>query len=115
MISVSICSPSMDVAAAWADLTKRALPNVFMNPAALTAANERRFAQVYVLLAWEAGGEPRKLVGVWALQIRKFPPFCPALAEALPSNYASQQGGPKGRGLPHRQGPSADQLSRCLA
>jgi len=39
----------MDIAAAWADLTERASPNVFMNPAAVTAANEIRFAQVYVL------------------------------------------------------------------
>jgi Acetyltransferase (GNAT) domain len=88
MISVSICSPNMDIAAAWADLTKRASPNVFMNPAALTAANEMRFAQVYVLLAWEEAAAPRKLVGVWALQVRKIAPFWPALLEALPYNYA---------------------------
>jgi GNAT acetyltransferase-like protein len=88
MISVSICSPTMDIAAAWADLTKRASPNVFMNPAALTAANEIRFAQVYVLLAWEEGEAPRKLVGVWALQVRKIALLWPALLEALPYNYA---------------------------
>jgi GNAT acetyltransferase-like protein len=78
----------MDIAAAWADLTKRASPNVFMNPAALTAANEIRFAQVYVLLAWEEGEAPRKLVGVWALQVRKIALLWPALLEALPYNYA---------------------------
>jgi CelD/BcsL family acetyltransferase involved in cellulose biosynthesis len=78
----------MDIAAAWADLTKRASPNVFMSPAALTAANETRFAQVHVLLAWEEGEAPRKLVGVWALQVRKIAPFWPALLEALPYNYA---------------------------
>src|SRR4030081_2989490 len=88
MISVSICSPTMDIAAAWADLTKRASPNVFMNPAALTAASEIRFAQVYVLLAWQEGEAPRKLVGVWALQKRKIAPVWPALLEALPYNYA---------------------------
>jgi hypothetical protein len=88
MISVSICSPSMNIAAAWADLTKRASPNVFMNPAALTAASEIEFAQVYVLLAWEESEAPRKLVGVWALQKRKIAPFWPALLEALPYNYA---------------------------
>jgi hypothetical protein len=88
MISVSICSPTMNVAAAWADLTKRASPNVFMNPAALTAASDIKFAQVYVLLAWEEGEAPRKLVGVWALQKRKIAPFWPALLEALPYNYA---------------------------
>jgi CelD/BcsL family acetyltransferase involved in cellulose biosynthesis len=88
MISVSICSPSMDIAAAWADLTKRASPNVFMNPAALTAASELKFAQVYLLLAWEEGEAPRKLVGVWALRMRKLAPLWPALLEALPYNYA---------------------------
>src|ERR1044072_2878688 len=88
MISVSICSPTMNIAAAWADLTERALPNVFMNPAALTAANEMRFARVHVLLAWDEGATPRKLVGVWALQMRKIAPCWPALLEALPYNYA---------------------------
>jgi CelD/BcsL family acetyltransferase involved in cellulose biosynthesis len=88
MISVSICSPTMDVAAAWADLTKRAPPNVFMNPAALTAANETGFAKVYVLLAWQEGLSPGKLLGVWALQMRKIVPFWPAVLEALPYNYA---------------------------
>jgi CelD/BcsL family acetyltransferase involved in cellulose biosynthesis len=88
MISVSICSPNMSIAAEWADLTKRASPNVFMNPAALTAANDIEFAQVYVLLAWEEGEAPRKLVGVWALQMRKIAPFWPALLDALPYNYA---------------------------
>jgi Acetyltransferase (GNAT) domain len=88
MISVSICSPTMDIAAAWADLAKRASPNVFMNPAALTAANETGFARVHVLLAWQEGEAPKKLVGVWALQMRKVAPFWPALLEALPYNYA---------------------------
>jgi hypothetical protein len=78
----------MNIAAAWADLTKRASPNVFVNPAALTAASEIEFAQVYVLLAWQESEAPRKLVGVWALQKRKIAPFWPALLEALPYNYA---------------------------
>lgn len=78
----------MNIAAAWADLTKRASPNVFINPAALTAASEIEFAQVYVLLAWEESEAPQKLVGVWALQKRMLAPFWPALLEALPYNYA---------------------------
>lgn len=78
----------MDIAAAWADLTKRASPNVFMNPAALVAANETRFAQVYVLLAWQEDEAPKKLLGVWALQMRKIVPFWPVVLEALPYNYA---------------------------
>jgi hypothetical protein len=78
----------MDIARAWADLTQRGSPNVFMSPAALTAASDIKFAQVYVLLAWDEGEAPRKLVGVWALQMRKIAPFWPALLEALPYNYA---------------------------
>jgi CelD/BcsL family acetyltransferase involved in cellulose biosynthesis len=88
MISVSICSPTMDIAAAWADLTKRASPNVFMNPAALAAASGTGFAQVYVLLAWQEDEAPKKLLGVWALQMRKIVPFWPVVLEALPYNYA---------------------------
>lgn len=41
-----------------------------------------------MLLAWEQGAEPRKLVGVWALQLRKAAPLLPAVLEALPYNYA---------------------------
>src|SRR4051812_6972921 len=88
MISVSICSPTMDIAAACADLAKRGSPNVFMNPAALMAAKETGFARVFVLLAWDEGEDGRKLVGVWALQMRNIAPFWPALLEALPYNYA---------------------------
>ena len=55
----------MNIAAAWADLTKRASPNVFMNPASLTAASEIEFAQIYALLAWEEGASPRKLASLW--------------------------------------------------
>jgi CelD/BcsL family acetyltransferase involved in cellulose biosynthesis len=88
MISVSICSPDINIAAEWADLAKRASPNVFMNPAAVAAASDASFAKIYILLAWEEGETPRKLVGVWALQVRKITPFWPALFEALPYNYA---------------------------
>jgi CelD/BcsL family acetyltransferase involved in cellulose biosynthesis len=88
MISVSICSPDNGIAAEWADLTRRASPNVFMDPAALTAAHETKFAKVCVLLAWDEGAVQRKLVGVWALRTRKLAPFWPAWLEALPYNYA---------------------------
>ena len=88
MISVTIDSPNPDVGPQWDDLVRRANSNVFMNPAALTAAAELNFARVLVLLAWEQGGAGRKLVGVWALQARKPVPFWPMLLEALPYNYA---------------------------
>jgi hypothetical protein len=88
MISVSICSPDRVSADQWDDLAGRASSNVFMDPTALTAANELNFARVQMLLAWEEGASPARLVGVWALQLKKIAPFWPVLLEALPYNYS---------------------------
>ena len=88
MISITIDSPSLDLAPPWDDLVRRASSNVFINPAALKAASDTGFAKIVMLLAWEPGVEPRKLVGVWALQLRKAAPLLPAVLEALPYNYA---------------------------
>src|SRR3954454_17346871 len=89
MISVTIDSPSdSDIGPQWDDLVLRASSNVFMNPAALRAASETKFADLRRLLAWEEGADGRKLVGVWALQLRKVAPFWPAVLEALPYDYA---------------------------
>ncbi len=88
MISVTICSPDQNIAAVWEDLIRRASSNVFMNPAALRAACDTNFAKVHMLLAWEQGAEPQKLVGVWALQQRRVAALWPVLLEALPYNYA---------------------------
>jgi hypothetical protein len=88
MISVTIDSPNPDIGPQWDDLIRRATSNVFMNPAALRAACETNFARIHMLLAWEQGAGQPKLVGVWALQLRKLAPFWPAVLEALPYNYA---------------------------
>src|SRR3954468_11675064 len=88
MVSVTICSPSLAVREPWRDLISRAPSNVFMDPAALTAASATNFAKVYVLLAWEEGQEGRELVGLWALGVREIAPFWPATLDALPYNYA---------------------------
>jgi CelD/BcsL family acetyltransferase involved in cellulose biosynthesis len=88
MISVNICSPTPDMAVPWDDLVRRASSNVFMNPAALTVANETGFARIQVLLAWDDSTDPRRLVGIWAFQVRRISRFWPALLEALPYNYA---------------------------
>ena len=88
MISVTICSPDLNIAAAWEDLIRRASSNVFMNPVALHAACDTNFAKVHMLLAWEEGAAPQKLVAVWALQRRTIAPLWPALQEALPYKYA---------------------------
>jgi len=88
MISVTIDSPNPDFGPQWDDLVQRASSNVFMNPAALKAACDTNFARIQMLLAWEQGAGQRKLVGIWALQLRKIAPFWPMVLEALPYNYA---------------------------
>ena len=88
MISVTIDSPNPDIGPHWDDLVRRASPNVFMNPAALQAACATDFAHVRMLLAWDEGEGARKLVGVWALRLRKLAPFWPMVLEGLPYNYA---------------------------
>jgi hypothetical protein len=90
MISVTICSPSESLAAPWCELVQRASPNPFMNPVALAAAEATDFAILRVLLAWEVGAVPRRLVGVWALQWRLVGGVLPAILEALPHDYAFQ-------------------------
>lgn len=88
MISVTIDPPGLDVGPHWDDLVQRASSNVFMNPAALQAVHDTGFAKILMLLAWEQGPGPRKLVGVWALQLRRVAPLLPAVLEALPYPYA---------------------------
>jgi hypothetical protein len=88
MISVTIGSPHPDIGPQWDDLVTRASSNVFMNPAALQAACETNFARIEMLLAWAEDSGPRKLVGVWALHLRKLAPLWPTVLEALPYNYA---------------------------
>ena len=88
MISVTIDSPNPDIGPQWDDLVRRASSNVFMNPAALLAASETSFADIRMLLAWRQDGGERRLVGVWALRLRKLAPFWPTVLEGLPYNYA---------------------------
>jgi CelD/BcsL family acetyltransferase involved in cellulose biosynthesis len=88
MISVSICSPSSDIVAAWADLAGRASSNVFMEPAALRVAEATGFADVRMLLAWDEAATPRRLVGLWALQVKRIASFWPSVLDSRPFNYA---------------------------
>lgn len=88
MITVTIDSPRADLGADWDDLVARAEPNVFMSPAALLAAMATHFAAIRVLLAWDGEGPARKLVGLWAFQLRQYAPLWPVVLEALPFNYA---------------------------
>lgn len=88
MISVSICSPNTDLAAAWADLVTRASSNVFMEPTALRVAEATGFADVHMVLAWDEAVAPRRLVGLWALQVKRIASFWPSVLDSRPFNYA---------------------------
>lgn len=87
-ISVSIGSPELDIADQWSALISRAPANVFMHPAALMAAKATGFADVQMLLAWATDVEPRRLVGVWALQRMHITPLWPSFLAAPPYNYS---------------------------
>lgn len=88
MISVSICSPNSDLAAAWADLVTRAPSNVFMEPTALRVAEATGFADIRMLLAWDDAAAPRRLVGLWALRVKRIASFWPSVLDSRPFNYA---------------------------
>lgn len=88
MITVTIDSPNPGLGPQWDDLAARASSNVFMNPAALEAVRETGFASLRMLSAWDGEGAARKLVGVWALRLRRVAPLWPAVLEALPYEYA---------------------------
>ncbi len=88
MISVRISAPGDLKAPEWDDLTQRSSSNVFMDPAALNAARETGYSRIHILTAWDQDGTAKKLVGVWALQVRKVAFFWPTLLESLPFNYA---------------------------
>lgn len=76
------------MAALWDDLVARASPNVFMHPAALMAAANSKFADIHVLQAWNDAETPKKLVGLWALRVRKIALVWPSHLEGLPYEYA---------------------------
>ncbi len=88
MISVTVHSPSFELGTDWDDLMSRAHPNVFMSPAALRAADVTMFAKVHLLLAWDDRTQPRRLVGLWAMQQRRSWPFLTSVLDALPFEYA---------------------------
>jgi CelD/BcsL family acetyltransferase involved in cellulose biosynthesis len=87
-VSVSICSPELDIADHWTALIARAPANVFMHPAALKAAHATGFADVHMLLAWAQDAQPERLVGVWALQRTHITPLWPSFLAAPPYNYS---------------------------
>ncbi len=87
-VSVSICSPEQAVTAHWTALNRHAVPNVFMNPVALKAAAETDFATIHMLLAWQRGAQPERLIGLWALQEMHITPLWPMFLAAPPYDYS---------------------------
>lgn len=87
-ISVAICRPGPALIGPWNELAARFDANPFMHPAALSAATEVAFAEIRVLLAWDATVTPLRPVGFWALQVRHDQLLMPAFLETLPYDYA---------------------------
>jgi hypothetical protein len=87
-ISVETSSSILSIAEPWRNLVERAAANVFMDPTALNTVHATAFAKVHVLLAWENGAEPPRLVGVWALGERRVTPLGPAVLAAPPYDYS---------------------------
>jgi CelD/BcsL family acetyltransferase involved in cellulose biosynthesis len=88
LIYVNVRPAGFDLRPHWESLAERASPNVFMDPAALDAATDTEFAKLRVLLAWDVGVTPKRLVGLWALQERALAPLLPAYLDAPAYNYA---------------------------
>lgn len=83
MITVKLGDASDHPGAQWSDLVREG-GNAFMTPEALKAAADTTGAQIVTLAAHD--GE--RLVGFWALRIRRPLPLLPRRLEALPYDYA---------------------------
>ncbi|MGB3488176.1 MAG: GNAT family N-acetyltransferase [Xanthobacteraceae bacterium] len=59
-----------------------------MEPTALRVAEATGFADVRMLLAWDDAATPRRLVGLWALQVKRIASFWPSVLDSRPFNYA---------------------------
>lgn len=86
-LSVSTSASELDFEQ-WAALARRARPNVFLHPAALEAVRQTNFAKLLTLLAFDESVTPRRLVGVWALQIKTLLPFIALILMGPAYEYA---------------------------
>jgi CelD/BcsL family acetyltransferase involved in cellulose biosynthesis len=82
-IRVKLSDRPGEAPAQWAELVRRG-SNAFMDPAALRAAAEASGDRIVTLEAWAAD----RLVGFWALCLRRPLPFLGEQLEALPYEYA---------------------------
>jgi hypothetical protein len=87
-VRVDIASSVLGIAGEWADLVSRAAGNVFMDPTALNTVFDTAFAMLHVLLAWDTGAAPPRLVGLWAFQEAGITPFGPSCLLAPPHDYS---------------------------
>jgi CelD/BcsL family acetyltransferase involved in cellulose biosynthesis len=87
-INVTVGFSGADLSPHWEDLAARATPNVFAHPAALDAVAASRFAKLRLLLAWDRGIVPERLVGLWALQEKAVAPLLPAILAAPAYDFA---------------------------
>ena len=87
-VTVNVCSPDQNIFEQWEALSRRAVTNVFMNPAALKIAHETKFSQMHMLLAWLDDVQPKRLIGIWAMRKNNIMPLWPSCFEAPPYNYA---------------------------
>jgi len=83
-----LCSVLPDVDGDWDRLVSGAAPNVFMSPAALSAADASGVSRIKVLQAWDGSGDGKRLVGLWGLQKRRVLRFGPKVLTAPPYDYA---------------------------
>jgi len=86
-LSISTSASELDFEQ-WEALARRAQPNVFLHPAALEAVRQTGFARLLTLLAFDESEAPRRLVGVWALQIKALLPLIALILVAPAYEYA---------------------------
>jgi CelD/BcsL family acetyltransferase involved in cellulose biosynthesis len=85
---VEIAAGATDLADAWRVLVAKASTNVFMNPAAVAAAEGHGYADPRVLAAWDRSGAVPALIGVWAMQATRPLPFGGRVLSLPPYDYA---------------------------
>lgn len=89
VIEVEIRTGVVALADNWRLLARFASPNVFMDPAALSAVHESGIEQPVTLLAWEKVEANRTLVGVWALAEKTMSPLGPSFLSSPPYHFAT--------------------------
>jgi hypothetical protein len=89
VIEIEVRTGVVALAAEWRALSKLASPNVFMDPAALSAVHESGIERPVTLLAWEKGDAGRTLVGLWALAEKTISPLGPSFLSSPPHHFAT--------------------------